>query len=216
MDQEGHVKEPVHVEAYLSAELGPSRDVIVSIFCGAIAGVVAKTVVAPVERVKMRYQISSDKFTLTKGYQYGRDIINRRGIMSLWKGHSTTVIRVAPLAGISFAAHDYAELEFKQYLKTDTLPFIYKFLAGSIGGATGTFFTYPLDVIRVRLALTPGSNWYSVLTKQGGFYQGLTPTMLGIIPYSGINSAYFHDTNENFVTHFCYISALAYSLFILY
>jgi solute carrier family 25 protein 42 len=188
MGHGGLVKEPAHVEAYLSAELGPSRDVIVSIFCGAVAGVVAKTAVAPVERVKMRFQISSDKFTLTKGYLYGRDIIKKGGIKSLWKGHSTTVIRVAPLAGISFAAHDYAELEFKEYLKTDTLPFIYKFLAGSIGGATGTFFTYPLDVIRVRLALTPNSNWSTVLRKQGGFYQGLTPTMLGIIPYSGINS----------------------------
>lgn len=60
----------------------------------------------------------------------------------------------------------------------------YKFLAGSIAGAGATLLTYPLDVLRVRLALIPGSTWSSIL-KQGGLYQGLRPTLYGIIPYSG-------------------------------
>jgi hypothetical protein len=53
------------------------------------------------------------------------------------------------------------------------------------------------------------------LRKQGGFYQGLTPTMLGIIPYSGINSWYFHDSNRNLVWHFCCITAIICSLLVL-
>lgn len=51
-------------------------------------------------------------------------------------------------------------------------------------GAVGTLLTYPLDVLRVRLALMPSSSWSSAI-GQGGLYQGLAPTMLGIIPYSG-------------------------------
>ncbi len=64
------------------------------------------------------------------------------------------------------------------------LPYGYKFLAGAFGGAVATLLTYPLDVLRVRLALVRNSTWNSTL-KQGGLYQGLAPTMLGIIPYSG-------------------------------
>lgn len=175
-------REPIKKEQ--GADSGTSYDVLVSIICGSIAGAVAKTAVAPAERVKMRFQISSDKFSLTKATQHGIEIFRKGGIFSLWRGHSTTIIRVAPYSGISYAAHDYAEAQFKKYLQTDKLPFLFKFLSGSAGGATGTLLTYPLDVLRVRLALTQGSSWSSLL-HSGGLFQGLVPTMLGIIPYSG-------------------------------
>jgi solute carrier family 25 protein 42 len=71
---------------------------------------------------------------------------------------------------------------FKQMLHMDVLPPAYKFLAGSLGGVGGTVLTYPLDVLRVRLAL--GNSW-SEAVKQGGMFQGLLPTLLGIIPYAG-------------------------------
>lgn len=159
-------------------------NVVVSLLCGGIAGVVAKTAVAPIERVKMYFQTSSQHFGLRRAFKHGQEIVKSGGLRSLWRGHSTTIIRIAPLAGISFAAHDYAEMELKAALETDRLPIGYKFFAGAIGGATGTFLTYPLDVMRVRLALTPGSNWMTAL-QRGGLLQGLSPTMLGIIPYSG-------------------------------
>jgi hypothetical protein len=89
---------------------------------------------------------------------------------------------VAPYSGLSYAIHDYSEKSFKNMLQTDKLPGVYKFLAGSLAGSGGTLFTYPLDVMRVRLAL--GKNWMGAI-QQGGLYQGLLPTLMGIIPYSG-------------------------------
>ena len=44
-----------------------------------------------------------------------KDIVQKGNIFSLWKGHSTTILRVAPFAGISYAAHDYAEKLFKSH-----------------------------------------------------------------------------------------------------
>ncbi len=52
----------------------------------------------------------------------------------------------APYAGLSYAVHDYAENGFKKFLKVDHLPFIYKFLCGSIAGVGGTLMTYPLGM----------------------------------------------------------------------
>lgn len=173
----------IQLESYIQGELA-SRDVISSVLCGGVAGIVAKTVVAPGERVKMSFQISKDIFSLKAAFDRGMLMIRSDGILSLWRGHSTTIIRVAPFAGLSYASHDYAENMLKEYFHTEKLYFTYKFLAGSIGGFTGTLFTYPLDVLRVRLALVPGITWSSAL-KQGGLFQGLSPTLLGIIPYSG-------------------------------
>lgn len=174
-----------------------SHDVMTTIFCGSIAGAVAKTAVAPAERVKMKFQISSDKFTLGQALKHGIEIFQKGGLFSLWRGHSTTIIRVAPYSGISYASHDYAEYQFKKRLQCEQLPFVYKFLAGSIGGVMGTFFTYPLDVLRVRLALIPGSNWLSAV-QMGGLYQGLSPTMMGIVPYAGTAWMVKQTLLENF------------------
>ena len=144
---------------------------------------------------------------------------NTGGVLSLWKGHSTTIVRVAPYAGLCYAAHDYFENQFKAMLALDKLPgfalpyalthtlayllFLspvqYKFLAGSLGGAFGTLVTYPLDVLRVRLALIPNSTWTSSL-NQGGLFQGLTPTMIGIIPYSGTSWMVKQTLHEVFPT----------------
>jgi solute carrier family 25, member 42 len=171
-------------EKQSEARTGASSDVISTILFGGIAGAVAKTAIAPAELVKMGFQISSEKFTLTKALKNGIEIFQKGGLFSLWRGHSTTIIRVVPYSGISYAAHDYAEYHCKRHLQTEKLPFLFKFLAGAVGGATATFFTYPLDVLRVRLALTPGATWVSALNS-GGIFQGFSAAMLGIIPYSG-------------------------------
>lgn len=159
--------------------------------CGAIAGMISKTCIAPPERIKMTFQVSRDNFNYSAAIQRGYDIIHRGGVLSLWKGHSTTLLRVAPYAGLSYTFHDYTEHLFKKKLrlkqgnnsKNITLPPLYKFLSGAAAGFGGTILTYPLDVMRVRLAL--GSSWKDAI-RQKGFFQGLSPTLLGIVPYSGI------------------------------
>jgi len=153
-----------------------------SLICGAAAGIAAKTCIAPLERIKMSFQVSSEKFTLAAAFARGKNLVLKQGVLSMWRGHSTTILRVAPYAGLSYFFHDYTEHLFKSTLNTNNLPAAYKFLAGSAAGFGGTIFTYPLDVLRVRLAL--GSTWKGSL-KQGGLFQGLIPTLVGIVPYSG-------------------------------
>lgn len=168
---------------YLSGEL-TSQSVMNSMLCGAIAGMVAKTAIAPVERVKLTFQVSQKVFTLKGALQQGQKIIREQGFWSLWKGHLTTVVRVGPYAGINYSVHDYAEKTFKEKLQVSSLPMLYKFLAGSIGGAVATILTYPLDVLRIRIALVTGQTWLGVY-RQGGLFHGMAPTLLGIVPYSG-------------------------------
>ena len=151
--------------------------------CGAVAGMVSKTCIAPIERIKMTFQVSKETFTYAAARQRGRDLIHKGGFFSMWKGHSTTLLRVAPYAGFSYTFHDYTEHLFKKKLQSNILPPMYKFAAGAAAGFGGTIITYPLDVLRVRLAL--GSSWKQAI-GQKGFYQGLSPTLLGIVPYSGI------------------------------
>ena len=79
------------------------------------------------------------------------------------------------------------------------LPFISRFIAGSLAGSTGQMMTYPLDRARAVMAVTNSkdqmgkryTNLVSVFVhiyrEEGllAFYRGLTPTLLGVIPYAG-------------------------------
>ena len=161
------------------------------------SGIVSKTAVAPVERVKLTFQISKEKFTLLGALNRGREIVNQGGIFQLWKGHSTTILRVAPFAGISYAGHDYTESFFLNHLKVQKLPMLYQFLAGSVGGGVATLCTYPLDVLRIRLALIPNLTWAKAL-EQPGLFHGIAPTLLGIIPYQGTAWCVKQSLNELF------------------
>ena len=62
---------------------------------------------------------------------------------------------------------------------------------------TAVLFTYPLDVIRARLAFQVAGEMYSgiihafkvIFTEEGGvraLYRGMVPTMLGMAPYAGL------------------------------
>jgi solute carrier family 25 protein 42 len=167
------------------SSIGLSEDMLQSIVAGGCAGILAKTVIAPAERVKMTFQTTKEVFTLGGALAKGQNMVKKGGVLSLWRGHSSTIVRVAPYAGLSYAFHDLAETELKKYHGTEKLPTYLQFTAGSFGGAVATALTYPLDVVRVRLALIPGSSWGTVL-RQGHFYQGLQPTMIGIIAYAGV------------------------------
>lgn len=79
-----------------------------------------------------------------------KDIYHYEGGRGLFRGHSATLLRVFPYAGIKFLAYEQiraAVIPTKDY----ETPFR-RLISGSLAGVTSVFFTYPLEVIRVRLA----------------------------------------------------------------
>lgn len=121
------------------------------------------------------------------------------GISALFKGHSATLIRIFPYAGINFLAYEQIRAVVIRSTKDETP--LRRFLCGSMAGATSTFFTYPLELIRIHFAFhtdcTTPSSWALLCKKiyheEGGrwrltnFYRGFAPTMLGILPYAGMS-----------------------------
>lgn len=158
-----------------------------------------------------------------------RDINRTDGLQGLFRGHSATLLRVFPYAGIKFLAYE----QFRAMLipsKTKETP-IRRFLSGASAGITSVFFTYPLEVIRVRLAfetkkdsrsslaricrqiyhehpLVPPSSTSAtevinqVAPRSGlvNFYRGFSTTLVGMIPYAGM-SFLTHDTIGDLFRH---------------
>lgn len=129
--------------------------VILSGIAGGIAGSAAKTLVAPLDRIKILFQTSNPEFLKYRGTFHGLVLAGKRiwlsdGIWGLYQGHSITLLRIFPYAAIKFVAYEQ--------IRTILIPNdVYetagrRFLAGSLSGLASVFFTYPLDLIRVRLA----------------------------------------------------------------
>ncbi|KIW11888.1 hypothetical protein PV08_09161 [Exophiala spinifera] len=137
-------------------------------FAGGLAGCAAKTVVGPLDRVKILFQASNPQFAKYTGSWTGvfvamRDINNSEGIRGLYRGHSATLLRIFPYAGIKFLAYEQIRA-FLIHNKDQETP-VRRFLSGSLAGLTSVFFTYPLEVVRVRLAFETKRDSRSSLTR---------------------------------------------------
>ena len=79
-----------------------------------------------------------------------RDINRQDGLRGLFRGHSATLLRIFPYAAIKFVAYEQIRSLLIPSQKQET-PFR-RLISGSLAGVTSVFLTYPLEVIRVRLA----------------------------------------------------------------
>lgn len=161
---------------------------------GAIAGGVAKTCIAPLDRTKIHFQITDTKFSIREAAKFLKCTYTDHGITALWRGNSATMVRIIPYAALQYCSHEH----FKKLLNVDTNEKkkqnkIKSFIAGSLAGLLSSICTYPLDLARARMAVTESDkprliDVFRLVVKQDGFfalYRGCLPSMIGIIPYAG-------------------------------
>ena len=67
-----------------------------NLLCGGLAGMIAKSVVAPMDRIKIMYQVTSATFRLRDVPAVAYSIVKKEGWQALWKGNSVTMLRVFP------------------------------------------------------------------------------------------------------------------------
>jgi hypothetical protein len=72
----------------------------------------AKSAVAPVDRIKILYQVTNAHFRLRDIPTVMHTIIQTEGVAALWKGNGATMMRVFPYSGIQFMVFDYCKSYF--------------------------------------------------------------------------------------------------------
>lgn len=178
--------------------------IFVSLTSGAVAGAVAKTVIAPLDRTKIYFQTHPDKRYRLKGaWKFMRLTYYETGVLSLWRGNTATMARIMPYAAIQFMSHD----QYKILLGlsgskngTSAIEGHWKhglhFIAGSLAGVTAGSLTYPLDRARAVMAVTNVGEYKNLLDvfkrtfRDEGYramYRGFAPTIIGVIPYAGVS-----------------------------
>lgn len=176
---------------------------------GGTAGIVSKTITAPIERVKLIIQTQDANPKIQSGEvpRY-TGIVNcftrvgkEQGVSAYWAGNFTNCIRYFPTQAFNLAFKDTIKNLFPKFNpKTEFWPFFGVNLAsGGLAGAGSLCFVYPLDYARTRLASDVGSGKKTfnglgdclMKTAKGpqgvlSLYNGFGISVAGIIPYRGV------------------------------
>jgi len=188
-----------------AGKLSNRGKIFTSLAAGGIAGGVAKTVIAPLDRSKIFFQTNETRnYRFRYALRWLRHGYRTEGFLSLWRGNTATLARIVPYSAINFMSFE----QYKKVLRVEEKdrPGVYRFIAGSLAGSTGQLMTYPLDRARAVMAVTPGSRYRniscvftSIYRSEGvlALYRGLTPTLLGVIPYAG-TSFFTYETLKGY------------------
>lgn len=186
----------------------PQMGTLSQLLAGGVAGAVSKTCTAPLARLTILFQVQgmhADVAALNKTgiWHEASRIINEEGLRAFWKGNLVTIVHRFPYSSVNFYAYEH----YKKFLQS--IPSIdscgedartnagVHFVSGGLAGITSALATYPLDLVRTRLAAQRNAVYYrgmwhalETICKEEGFpglYRGLQATLLGVGPSIAIS-----------------------------
>jgi len=180
------------------------RETFLQLVSGGGAGAIARTFVAPIDRVKILMQTQhiirgiSEKPKYTSIVQSLHTIIKDEGVLRLWRGNGVNCIRVVPYSGFQFASYDKIKSLFLKSDCNENFGVPQRLSCGAGAAVVATCATYPLDMVRLRLSVQPelrgvSDSVRSILVDGGprAFFKGFIPTICSITPFVAINFATF-------------------------
>jgi solute carrier family 25 (adenine nucleotide translocator) protein 4/5/6/31 len=171
---------------------GGVQQLLSDLFIGGSIGAVAKTVMAPVERVKLLLQTQDSNPEVISGkikpYSGIGDCLKRvvadQGALALWRGNLVNCLRYAPQQGSALAFNDALNNAFPKYdAKTNFWASLgVKLFSGGLAGALANTICYPFDFARTRLA--------SDMKAGGGQFKGIGDCIMTTVRQQGVTGLY--------------------------
>ncbi|CAL5048583.1 unnamed protein product [Urochloa decumbens] len=176
------------------------------LIAGGIAGAASRTATAPLDRLKVIMQVQTTRTTVMHAI---KDIWAKGGMLGFFRGNGLNVVKVAPESAIRFYAYEMLK-EYIMKSKGENKSEVgasERLIAGGLAGAVSQTAIYPIDLIKTRLQTYSceggkvpriGALSRDILMHEGprAFYRGLVPSLLGIIPYAGIDLAVYETLKD--------------------
>ncbi|MBA0600528.1 hypothetical protein Gorai_006713, partial [Gossypium raimondii] len=184
------------------------------LLAGGVAGALSKTCTAPLARLTILFQVQgmhSDAATLRKAsiWREASRIVGEEGFRAFWKGNLVTIAHRLPYSSLNFYAYEqYKKLLYmlpgsENHGKSMSADICIHFVAGGLAGITAASATYPLDLVRTRLAAQTNDTYYrgiwhalrTICKDEGvlGLYKGLGTTLLGVGPSIAISFSVYES-----------------------
>lgn len=144
-----------------------------SIVAGSLSGLVVRFLVAPIDIVKIRLQLQKDSTKYKSITSTVSSILKNEGIQAFWKGNLPAEIMYIVYGGAQFTAFttfsnltDKIRAHFNiEKPHTDFGKTLQNVGIGALSGCTATCISYPLDLLRTRLASNDSKGFKSMINE---------------------------------------------------
>jgi hypothetical protein len=164
---------------------------------GAIAGVVSRTLVSPLEVV------ATINMAAVGSVEGPRDALIRlwtvEGLAGFYKGNRANCLKVAPTKGIQFVSFEFFKRQIlilkRWHNMSEVLEPAERLIAGGFAGMIAAACVYPLETAKSLLTIERGryggsifNSLKAVVDENGlvALYRGLVPTLIAMFPYVGV------------------------------
>ncbi|TXG54971.1 hypothetical protein EZV62_020227 [Acer yangbiense] len=185
------------------------------LIAGGIAGIASRTVTAPLDRLKVILQVQTTRAEIMPAL---RQIWKEGGLLGFFRGNGLNVLKVAPESAIRFHMYEVLKtLIMKASGEEDknNVGVTVRLFAGGLAGAVAQTVVYPMDLVKTRLQTHAceggkvpnlGTMSRDIWVHEGprAFFRGLVPSLIGIIPYAGIDLAAYEtikDMSRKYILH---------------
>jgi len=128
---------------------------------GGLAGAASRTVVSPLERLKIILQVQPRQTKATAAYNGVWASLVRmykeEGVKGYMKGNGVNCARIIPYSAVQFASYESLKESLKKWSGEEVLSTPLRLTAGAVAGICSVVSTYPLDLVRSRLSIATAS-----------------------------------------------------------
>ncbi|PHT71085.1 hypothetical protein T459_26189 [Capsicum annuum] len=184
------------------------------LIAGGVAGATSHTVTAPFDLLKVILQVWTARISIGSTI---REIWKDGGVLRCFRGNGLNVMEVAPESAIKFYSYEMLKniIACTKGKEQGDIEVSGRLVAGGMAGGVAQTAIYPMDLVQTRLQthVSEGGKVPSleiiskeIWMKEGhrDFYKGLVPSLLGIIPYAGIDLAAYEtlkDLSRIYILH---------------
>lgn len=196
------------LKTYAADKADESKKHFKHLISGAFAGIFSRIITAPLERLKILYQVNYAGKGLQPPNVFSglREVYRNEGFVGLFRGNFVNLIKCTPDNAIKFYIFEKTKFYFSKKEKENKFkylthnPVLKLFICGGISGTCATVCIFPLDVLKTRISASDKATYNGILDtgiklyQEGGFrifYRGIQASLSSAIPNCGLNlSAY--------------------------
>lgn len=158
------------------------------LFAGALSGTLSALAFQPLDVLRTHQQGAFGAATLPQAAKPVADMPLVTRVRGMWRGTTSTLIRVAGGAGIYFSTLDYC-------MHAAPTSDVNTFLSGAFARTFANCIVSPITIVKARMEWQAPGTYTSnlqvfrhVVRDEGmrGLYRGMVPTLIRDVPFSGL------------------------------
>ena len=160
---------------------------------GGFAGVISRTLTAPIELYKIQRQNYFLPDTTIK------KTLEKDGIKGLWKGNLLNCCRIFPTMAINYGVLQTTKHQLEKHHASSTSTTTNMVISSMVSGIISVIVMNPLETLRTRFTLQVRNSEYTSLydafrkTSIRELYYGTNVALMGYVPFNMISFTCYHS-----------------------